>query len=147
MADKPFDLLAYCDNLAKAGTEHAHQRAFFGWLLKVEFLSIYPDAGMAYAVPNGGKRDAITAARLKAEGVKSGVPDICYPVPIGVYAGLYMELKVGKGSTSDSQDDWHARLRKHHHAVATCWGWRAAMACFEAYSRGEPVLVEYRSPE
>lgn len=143
-ADKPFDVDAYCDNLAKAGTEHAHQRAFFGWLLKAEFLGQYPDAGMAYAVPNGGKRDPVTAARLKAEGVKSGVPDVCYPVPFGNYAGLYIELKVDKGRTSDNQEGWHERLRRHHHAVATCWGWRAARLCFIAYNAGCPVLQEYK---
>ncbi len=144
MIDKPFDLDAYCDNLAKANTEHAHQRAFFGWLLKVEHTGEFPDAGMAYAIPNGGKRDQITAARLKAEGVKPGVPDVCFPVPLHRFAGLYMELKVDKGRTSDSQDDWHARLRRHHHAVATCWGWRAARQCFLDYCAGRPVAEEYR---
>ena len=30
-----------------------------------------------FAIPNGGKRNLITAKKLKAEGVQAGVPDIC----------------------------------------------------------------------
>ena len=29
-----------------------------------------------FAIPNGGKRNIITASKLKAEGVKKGVPDL-----------------------------------------------------------------------
>lgn len=33
-----------------------------------------PELGLLFHVPNGGKRSMATARRLKAEGVKAGVP-------------------------------------------------------------------------
>jgi hypothetical protein len=139
-----FDVDAYCDNLAKAGTEHAEQRAFFGWLLLMQHRGTYPRAGMAYAIPNGGKRDAVTASRLKVEGVKPGVPDICFPVPIGTYAGLYIEMKIKGGTVSDSQKAWRDALRECGYAAAVCWGWRQARECFITYNSSGAVSEDYR---
>ena len=48
-----------------------------------------------WAVPNGGKRSKSEAGRLKAEGVKSGVPDLCL-----IYDGMYYGLEVKKPATS-----------------------------------------------
>lgn len=138
------DVDAYCDGLAKSKTEHAEQRAFFGWLQWMCNAQREPLARMAYAVPNGGKRDAVTAARLKSEGVKSGVPDVCWPVPVGRFAGLYIEMKIPGGSVSDAQDQWHSDLRATHHAVSVCYGWRHARDCFEDYRAGREVRDKYR---
>lgn len=136
---------AYCDNLAKAGSEHAHQRAFFGWLQLQINLGVHPLARLAYAVPNGGERNLIVAARLKTEGVKSGVPDVCWPVPRSVYAGLYIEMKVEpNGRVSENQEQWHVDLRSVCYAVAVCWNWRAARQCFLDYAEGRQVAVDYR---
>ena len=40
-------------------------------------------SALLYAVPNGGYRNAREAARFKAEGVRSGVPDLCLAVSNG----------------------------------------------------------------
>lgn len=135
---------AYCDNLAKAGTEHAHQRAFFGWLNAMQYLGRHPMARLAFAVPNGGKRDAITAARLKAEGVKKGVHDVCYPVALGGFHSLWLELKKPKvGKASEEQNEWAIDMTVCGHACATCWGWRAARAAFLDYTNGATLQKEY----
>lgn len=55
-------------------------------------------AEMLFAIPNGGKRNAIVAKKLKAEGVLAGVPDLFFAVPIGKYHGMFMELKNGKSN-------------------------------------------------
>jgi hypothetical protein len=47
-----------------------------------------------WAVPNGGNRSKSEAGRLKAEGVKAGVPDITV-----VHDGMYYGLEVKKPST------------------------------------------------
>lgn len=137
-------IVAYCNGLAKSGTEHGHQRAFFAWLNVMQLKAVHPMARLAFAIPNGGKRDKITAGRLKVEGVKSGVLDICYPVALHGFHGLWIELKVGNNTPSHSQSEWAIDLRTCGHAVATCWYWHNAAACFEDYAAGRPILEEYK---
>lgn len=65
-----------------------------------------------YAIPNGGYRHYLEAAKFKRCGVSPGVPDICIPKPIGPYHGLYIELKRIKGGRpSFQQIDWLTYLR------------------------------------
>lgn len=77
--------------LGKSTTEHSHQAAYFCWLQNNKHLQ--PGFEFAYAVPNGGQRGKREAARLVAEGVKRGVPDVVVPIPCGQYHGLYIEFK------------------------------------------------------
>ena len=42
----------------------------------------YPElSALLFAVPNGGRRDPVTGARLKAEGVVAGVSDLILFLP------------------------------------------------------------------
>lgn len=70
------------ESLAKSGREHGNQMAVFKWAR--DNKDRLPSLDLMFAIPNGGYRDGITAASLKAEGVKPGVPDICLPVPMVV---------------------------------------------------------------
>ena len=91
-----------------------------------------------YHIPNGGRRDAITGARLKAEGVVAGVPDIFLAVPRQGFHGLYVELKRQKGgSLESSQEDIIARLRQAGYRVEVCMGWWEAREAIENYLTGE----------
>lgn len=75
--------------------ESVEQQCLFRW---AEFASgKYPELRLMYHIPNGGARSKATAGRLKAEGVKAGVPDICLPVSRDGYHGLYIELKRERG--------------------------------------------------
>ena len=47
-----------------------------------------------WAVPNGGRRNIGTARKLKAEGVKSGIPDITL-----IYKGQFYGIEVKKPKT------------------------------------------------
>jgi hypothetical protein len=58
---------------------------------------------MIYAIPNGGHRNKITAAKLKAEGVLKGMPDLCVPVARNGYNALYIEMKAGKNKPTKNQ--------------------------------------------
>lgn len=134
------------ENIAASGTEHAHQCAIFQWcVLNGKRL---PDIDLLFAVPNGGDRRPSVAASLKAEGVKSGVPDLCLPVPLGIYAGLYLELKVPKhartknGNRSEKQIEWHKRLRVQHYAVVTAFGWQPAVAAICDYYGQQLVMPD-----
>lgn len=107
------------------GTEACEQEALFAW---TEYQkSKYPELELMYHIPNGGSRNKIEAARLKAQGVKPGVPDVCLPVPRGKYHGLYIELKRTQGGrVSNEQFEWLDKLFVYGYAVAVCRGWEAA---------------------
>lgn len=63
-------------------TEHAEQVAFVKW-----FRLQYPGV-LIFAIPNGGDRHAAVAAKLSAEGVTRGVPDLFIPA-----WQLFVEMK------------------------------------------------------
>ena len=107
-------------------TEAQEQMTLFSWAAMQS--GKYPELNLLYHVPNGGSRHKAEAGRLRAEGVKAGVPDLCLPVARGQYHGLYIEMKVGKNTTSDSQEWWIEHLRKQGYKVAICYGWKEAAA-------------------
>lgn len=71
--------------------------------LVARFRALYPNV-VIFAIPNGGYRDKAEAARLKAEGVLSGVPDLFIAHPLGGFNGMFLELKSSKGRTSQAQE-------------------------------------------
>lgn len=82
--------------------EHRIQVSCVRW-----FRMKYPHlAARLFAVPNGGRRDGITGARLKEEGVLAGVADLILLVPNADYHALLIEMKTPKGRQSDSQRAW-----------------------------------------
>lgn len=66
--------------------------------------------GLLFAVPNGGKRDEITAAKLLAEGVYPGVSDLILLKKSDRYGALLIEMKNPKGTLSKSQKEWSAKI-------------------------------------
>ena len=61
-----------------------------------------------FAIPNGGRRDAVTGAKLKAEGVTAGVADMIILLPIGNV--LFVEVKTAKGRQSPEQKAFQERV-------------------------------------
>lgn len=121
-------------------SEHDEQKALISWARASE--GRWPELALLYAVPNGGLRHPATAGRLRAEGVRPGVPDLCLPVQRGGHAGLYVELKASKGRTSAQQDWWLAELRRQGYCVAVCYGAEEAQQLIEAYLKGRIVIRE-----
>lgn len=74
----------------------------------VKYFSLqYPRLrGRLFAVPNGGRRDEKTAAKLKAEGVVAGVADLILLKSNRDYGALLIEMKTLKGRQRDSQKAW-----------------------------------------
>lgn len=95
-----------------------------------------PDLALLHHIPNGGKRDIVTATHLKAQGVQAGVPDISLPVPRAGFHGLYIELKVGSNKPSSKQQNWIDRLRNQGYCVEVCYGWVEAAAVIKDYLKG-----------
>ena len=93
-------------------TEHNEQVSLCGWL-----AINHPDLDY-FAVPNGGNRNIVTAIKLKAEGVKAGVPDMFFPA-----LKLFVELKRAKGGRlSPEQKYWIETLTRAGYRVAVCKG-------------------------
>lgn len=104
--------------------EAAEQEALFKWAAWME--QKLPELRLLFHVPNGGRRDSREAARLKAQGVKPGVPDLFLPVARGGYHGLWIELKAGRGKPSSNQCQWIGDLNEQGYRAVVCWGWEAA---------------------
>ncbi len=101
--------------------ESDEQQALFQWAGLNS--AAHPELDLLYHIPNGGKRDRREASRLKLEGVKAGVPDLCLPVARGGYHGLYIELKAGKNTATPLQRQWITALIRQGYVAAVCNGW------------------------
>ncbi len=115
-------------------TEHEEQVALMR--LVEMHKGRWPELGMLYSIPNGGKRSRITGAILKREGQKAGVPDLCLPVPRGGFHGLYIELKrQKKSSISPEQVAWLKALQGQGYRAEMCLGAAAAWEVIQEYMR------------
>lgn len=113
-------------------SEHDEQAAVIEWCHLMAGRNL--DYGMIFAIPNGGMRSKATAGKLKAEGVKPGVPDLMLPVPKGIYAGMFIEMKRRKGGTvSAEQKDWTSFLGSMGYKCVVCRGADEAKAAILDY--------------
>lgn len=88
--------------------EHRIQTVMVDW-----FRAKYPKMQHnLFAVPNGGRRDAVTGAMLKAEGVLAGVADLILLKSNRNYGALLIETKTRKGKQRDSQKEWESKITK-----------------------------------
>jgi hypothetical protein len=78
-------------------SEHDEQVALCHWLDLHDIVY--------FAVPNGGIRNVVTATRLKAEGVKRGVPDLIVLLPNGINVALEMKARES-GRILKEQQQW-----------------------------------------
>ena len=112
----------------EAPSEEMEQRALTAWL-SARFPTV-----LFYAVPNGGWRSKATAGKLKATGVKPGVPDLVIAEPRSGHHGLYIELKRAKGGQlSPFQKEWLAALKARGYRAEVCAGADAAQAVITEY--------------
>lgn len=113
--------------------EHAEQVSLIKWwALSCKRFGI-PEH-LLFAIPNGGKRDVISAKLLKDEGVRAGVPDLLLAVPKGQYHGLFIEMKKSKGGVvSDSQKTMGELLTAQNYHVTVCHGFIEAKQKLEEY--------------
>lgn len=134
-------------DIAKSGTEAAHQTALFAWATLQ--MKEYPELKWMHHIPNGGargndKRSAmIRGAQLKQQGVKIGVADIFLPIKRGEYSGLYIEMKKpdqkpkrdGKGGVSDEQQEFGDFVKTQSFGWCVCYSWDEAADLIIQYLR------------
>ena len=127
-------------------SEDQEQADLFAWA--DANVARLPELGCLYAIPNGGSRHVAEAVKLRRTGVKSGVPDVCLPVPRKIFGALYIELKReslrpkrkdSKGGVSPAQTDWIVRLATAGNAVRVCYGADEAISTVLRYLSG--ILV------
>ena len=117
----------------KIGSESLEQQAvitycnFQKWRL--------PNSDRIYHIPNGGKRSATEAIRLRAEGVKPGVSDLCLPVPLNGFHGLYIEMKRPdhKNKPTKEQKDWLEYFNSVGYKAVVCYGYEEAVTEIQRY--------------
>ena len=114
-------------------TEAQHQEALIRWSQLPQVRKRYPELKLLHHIPNGGRRDPIEARHLKAQGVKSGVPDLCLPVARRDYHGLYIEMKTETGRSSENQRWWLRELTEQQYLAVVCYGWEEAKQCLIDY--------------
>ncbi len=108
------------------------QQAFFQILALNE--QKYPQLKWIYAVPNGGYRSITTAKRMKAEGQKSGVWDVCIPISVVDASCAYIEFKAGKNKLTENQEAFRDHLmNQFEYEFAVCRSVEEALAFVEEY--------------
>ena len=107
-------------------TEEQEQRAV------AQYLDM---RGLLYChVPNGGMRNKAEGGKLKAQGVKDGVPDILIFKPKNGAVGLAIELKRRTGGRlSPYQKYWLDELENNGWAVFVAEGSDAAIKAIENF--------------
>ena len=96
-------------------------------------------------IPNGGSRGdtersrAIEGGKLKAQGVKPGVPDVFLPVARHGCMGLYIEMKkpmqqaARNGGLSEAQIEFGMFARAQGYGWMPAYGWQEAAQAIERY--------------
>jgi len=111
--------------------ERPHQVALIKWVRTVQ--DAHPVLKLLYAVPNGGDRNLRVARKLKAEGVLSGVADLCLPAARCGYHGLYIEMKSEEGVATEEQKEFLRGVSGEGYCAVIAQGVDEAKATLEWY--------------
>lgn len=106
----------------------------------------YPHLRMLlFAVPNGGSRNKIEAAKLKATGVTPGVADLIFLLPRQGFNNLLIEMKTPTGTQSPDQKDWQKVAESAGSKYVVCRTVDDFMQTINQYlENGKPINI--RSP-
>lgn len=97
-------------------------------------------SALLFAVPNGGRRDRVTGAKLKAEGTLAGVADMLLLCPSSRYHGLCIEFKTQKGRQSEAQKTFQRKVEGAGYAYCVVRSIGDFMNVVAAYFRGEAIV-------
>lgn len=121
-------------------SEHQIQCAYFDWVdLQAKQDRRYR---RIFAIPNGGDRHFAVAAKLKKEGVRRGVLDVCIAVAVTHAStcwipGCFIEFKRHPNKPTIEQQEWIEELLKGGFCVALAYSWEAAAGATRSYLAGE----------
>ena len=84
-------------------------------------------------VANERKTSFQAGVRLKAKGVKSGVPDCLIFKPNFRYSGLALELKIKPNKTTKNQEDWLDKLEINNWKCGIAYSFDEAKGIIDNY--------------
>ena len=113
-------------------SEHNEQAALISW------FDIQIKGERIFATPNAGKRSWALANYMKAEGMRSGVPDLFMPTPNAKYHGLFIEMKWKKNKLTEAQSEWADYLNSRGFMATACWSFAEAKEVIINYLKEQP---------
>lgn len=126
--------------------EDIEQKKLVKWCYK--HRREYPELQLLFAIPNGAYfgKDRFKAmrqmVRLKAGGLKKGVPDLFLPFPNSEFHGLFIEMKSLKGVASPEQKQWIEKLSKLGYRAEVCKGGQQALDVIMDYLGKDHVIID-----
>ena len=102
-------------------SEAEEQCKLFEWAAIASKLLHYDGLELMFHVPNEGKRSPYSGGKMKKEGLKRGVADICLPVPRGNYHGLFFEMKYDKNKLTKEQKKFLSGVKAQGYATWVCY--------------------------
>src|SRR5688500_9840461 len=122
--------------------EERIQAEFDKWLWNTYPRTRY----LCYAIPNGVLRKKSEAARLKAQGVRPGVPDYHIAIAASGYHSLYIEFKqpgkvTTRGEHAENQHRVQLALRQAGHRVEVCDDLAVAQRILKDYLADTDYLI------
>ena len=99
----------------------------------------WPELKLLHHIPNGGRRNAKEAAKLKRMGVLAGVADLHLPVARGGYNGLYIEMKYEEGRLLESQKSFLKAAAAEGNYCIVCYSAADAIEILDLYMHERTV--------
>ena len=110
-------------------TESQEQKQLIQW------CRTDPRLQYLFHIPNESVGGQGWIVRNQQLGVKSGVPDLFYPVPLQGYHGMFIEMKTSKGRLSATQKKWIEALTALGYKCVVARGWEEARDALMDYLR------------
>jgi len=101
-------------------SEHNEQVALF------EALALHPECKWVFAIPNGFYSTPAQKNKMKREGLKKGVWDLCAPYPRGGYHGLFVEMKFGSNKLTPEQVEFGDFASSEGYLCRVAYDWLTA---------------------
>lgn len=124
----------------KRHKEHGHQKAVFD--LAKMYESRIPELALLRGSLEGVNLDPRVGRWMKEAGVKSGFPDIHWPIARGQWFSLYIELKTDEGHATPQQLKIATMLRAQGNLVLFIRGSQAAWDTLMKYYKMPPLHIK-----
>lgn len=86
-----------------------------------------------FHIPNESVGGQGWLIRNRQLGVRAGVPDLFYPVPLNGFHGLFIEMKANNGRVRPEQKRWLDALETFGYKCVVAHGWIEAKEALEEY--------------